>query len=338
MVQRAQVDRPDDRAAGAFSPCLAHRSSAAAAARVDAALAGPRRPCQPLPALCRPHGAAPRRIPRIVVHPLSDQVLRARVAELGVGCAGVEGAVQRRALRSRVPDHRACRHPHCGGVEASAREPRRRLPAHAASPDSRHGSFFFAAAHAQTAANPATATEAPTVEVIGIRPVPGLGTPLRDIPAAVQSATAGDLRERDPRELADHLRRSFAGINLNDAQGNAFQQNLNYRGFTASPLLGLPQGLSVFVDGVRVNEAFGDMVNWDLIPRNAMATAHLLSGSNPVFGLNTLGGVLTIQTKSGFAFPGTALRLAGGAFGRRSAEAETGGYGGHAPHFAPGEL
>jgi outer membrane receptor protein involved in Fe transport len=192
----------------------------------------------------------------------------------------------------------------------------------------------LAAAHAQTAANPATATELPTVEVIGIRPVPGLGTPLRDIPAVVQSVMARELGERDANDLADHLARHFAGINVNDAQGNAFQQTLQYRGFTASPLLGLPQGLSVFVDGVRVNEAFGDMVNWDLILRNAMATAHLVSGSNPVFGLNTLGGVLSIQTKSGFAFPGTAMRLAGGAFGRRSAEAETGGHGEHADYFA----
>ena len=141
---------------------------------------------------------------------------------------------------------------------------------------------------------------------------PGLGTPLRDIPATVQSATARELSERDARDLADHLGRGFAGVSLNDAQGNPFQQSLNYRGFTASPLLGVPQGLSVFVDGVRVNEAFGDMVNWDLIARNAIATAHLVSGSNPVFGLNTLGGVLSIQTKSGFAFPGSALRLAGG--------------------------
>ncbi|TMI39273.1 MAG: TonB-dependent receptor, partial [Betaproteobacteria bacterium] len=84
-------------------------------------------------------------------------------------------------------------------------------------------------AYGQTPGNPATATEAPTVEVIGIRPVPGLGTPLRDIPAAVQSATARELSEHDARDLADHLGRSFAGINLNDAQGNAFQQNLNYR-------------------------------------------------------------------------------------------------------------
>ena len=187
-------------------------------------------------------------------------------------------------------------------------------------------------AHAQTTGNPATATEGSVVEVVGIRPVPGLGTPLRDIPAVVQSATARELGEAN--DVADHLARHFSGISLNDAQGNAFQQTLHYRGFAASPLLGLPQGLSVFVDGVRVNEAFGDMVNWDLIPSNAIATAHLLSGSNPVFGLNTLGGVLSIQTKSGFAFPGTAARLSGGSFGRRAAQAETGGHGERADYFA----
>src|SRR5205807_3692895 len=88
-------------------------------------------------------------------------------------------------------------------------------------------------AYAQTAGNPATATEGAAVEVIGIRPVPGLGTPLRDIPAAVQSATASELSERDARDLADHLGRGFAGVTLNDAQANPFQQSLNYRGFTA---------------------------------------------------------------------------------------------------------
>jgi outer membrane receptor protein involved in Fe transport len=190
------------------------------------------------------------------------------------------------------------------------------------------------AAHAQTTGNPATASEGPAVEVIGIRPLPGLGTPLRDIPTAVQSATARELNDGGSRDLPEHFSRNFAGVSLNDAQGSPFQQNLNYRGFTASPLLGLPQGLSVFVDGVRVNEAFGDMVNWDLVPRNAIATAHLISGANPAFGLNTLGGVLSIQTKSGFAFPGAAARLAGGSFGRRSAEAEFGGHGERVDYFA----
>jgi outer membrane receptor protein involved in Fe transport len=190
-------------------------------------------------------------------------------------------------------------------------------------------------AQAQTGGdNPATATEGDAIEVVGTRPVPGLATPLRDIPASVQSTSARELTERDARDLPDALGRSFAGVTLNDPQGNGFQQTLNYRGFSASPLLGLPQGLSVFVDGVRVNEAFGDMVNWDLIPRNAIATTHMLSGSNPAFGLNTLGGVLTVHTKSGFVFPGSAARLSGGSFGRKALEAETGGHGDQADYFA----
>ncbi|HET7362155.1 MAG TPA: Plug domain-containing protein, partial [Burkholderiales bacterium] len=172
--------------------------------------------------------------------------------------------------------------------------------------------------------NPATALEMPAVHVIGIRPVPGLGTPLRDIPSTVQSATARDVQQSQPLDVADYLGRSFAGVHLGDSEGNLFQQSLTYRGFTASPVLGLPQGLSVFVDGVRVNEAFGDIVSWDLIAPNTIANLHLLSGTNPVFGLNTLGGVLAIHTKSGFAFPGTAASVGGGSFGRRSLEAETG--------------
>jgi iron complex outermembrane recepter protein len=123
-------------------------------------------------------------------------------------------------------------------------------------------------------------------------------------------------------------------VHLGDSEGNPFQQTLTYRGFTASPLLGLPQGLSVFVDGVRVNEAFGDMVSWDLIAPNTIANLNLLSGANPVFGLNTLGGVLAIHTKSGFAFPGTSASVGGGSFGRRSLEAETGGHRERVDYFA----
>jgi outer membrane receptor protein involved in Fe transport len=182
--------------------------------------------------------------------------------------------------------------------------------------------------------NPATALEGPAVHVVGIRPVPGLGTPLRDIPSAVQSTTARDVEQSQPLDVSDYLARSFAGVHVGDSEGNPFQQSLGYRGFTASPLLGLPQGLSVFVDGVRVNEPFGDTVNWDLVAPNTIANMHLLSGTNPVFGLNTLGGVLSIHTKSGFAFPGTEARLGGGSFGRRSLEAETGGHGERTDYFA----
>ena len=188
-------------------------------------------------------------------------------------------------------------------------------------------------AAAQAPANLATETEGDAIEVIATTPVPGLGTQLREIPTTLQSVRAEDLRRGGGRGLADHLEQNFAGVSANATQGNPFQPDLQYRGFTASPLLGTPQGISVFVDGVRVNEAFGDMVNWDLIPRNAIATAHLMSGSNPVFGLNTLGGALAIQTKSGFAFPGSAGRIGAGAFGRRGVEVEHGGHGERADYF-----
>ncbi|MGH7633725.1 MAG: TonB-dependent receptor plug domain-containing protein, partial [Gemmatimonadaceae bacterium] len=193
--------------------------------------------------------------------------------------------------------------------------------------------FAVLPAAAQVVHNPATDIEGPAVEVIGIVPVPGLGTALPDIPATVQSAGTEELRGRGARDIVEHMERSFAGATLGSAQGNPFQQDLMYRGFAASPLLGVPQGLSVYVDGVRVNESFGDTVNWDLIPRNTISTMHLLSGSNPVFGLNTLGGVLSIQTKSGFAFPGTAASVDAGSFGRRSAATEHGGHGESADWF-----
>ena len=88
-------------------------------------------------------------------------------------------------------------------------------------------------------------------------------------------------------------------MHVNEVQGNPFQPDINYRGYTASPLLGTPQGLSVYMDGVRLNQPFGDVVSWDLIPRIAIASTTLMPGSNPLFGLNTLGGALSIQTKDG---------------------------------------
>jgi len=65
-------------------------------------------------------------------------------------------------------------------------------------------------------------------------------------------------------------------------------------------------------------------VNWDLIPGSAISTINLIPGSNPLFGLNTLGGALSIRTKSGAQYPGTAATLYGGSFGRRAVEAQHG--------------
>jgi outer membrane receptor protein involved in Fe transport len=180
--------------------------------------------------------------------------------------------------------------------------------------------------------NPATAQELPQVIIIGTAPLPGLGLPLEQVPDNVQTASSQDIRRQQSLDLTDFLNNNFSGISSTQSQGNPFQADVNYHGFTASPLLGTPEGLSVYVDGVRVNEAFGDTVNWDLIPAAAIANV-TLSGSNPVFGLNTLGGALAVQTKSGHDFPGTELQGYGGSFGRRAFEGETGGARGGFDYF-----
>jgi outer membrane receptor protein involved in Fe transport len=182
-------------------------------------------------------------------------------------------------------------------------------------------------------ANPATAQELPKVVIIGTAPLPGLGLPLEEIPSNVQTAGSEEVQRQQPLTVADYLNDNFSGVNVSESQDNPFQPDVNYHGFTASPLLGTPEGLSVFVDGVRVNESFGDTVNWDLIAENAISNITLSSGSNPVFGLNTLGGALAVQTKSGHNFPGTQVQAYGGFFGRRAFEAQTGGSVGNFDYF-----
>src|SRR5512138_1584679 len=125
---------------------------------------------------------------------------------------------------------------------------------------------------AALADNPAARLEMPAVEVIGTTPLPGIGVPIEQVPANVQSATGAQIERRQALDLPEFLERAVDSVNINTAQDNPFQPDVNFRGFTASPLLGTPQGLSVFVDGVRVNEPFGDIVNWDLIPKAALAS------------------------------------------------------------------
>ena len=180
------------------------------------------------------------------------------------------------------------------------------------------------------------AAELPPVIVIGNAPLPGLGLPLNQIPANVQTGNSEDMQRQQALGLADYLNGNFSGINVSESADNPFQLDITYHGFTASPLLGTPEGLSVYVDGVRVNESFGDTVNWDLIPESAIRNVTLMSGSNPVFGLNTLGGALSVHTKSGHDSPGTEFEAYGGSFGRRSFRAQIGGDTGNFDYFVTG--
>jgi len=165
------------------------------------------------------------------------------------------------------------------------------------------------------------------VVVIETSPYPDIGVPLDQVPGNVQRLRAGDMGASRALDASDALNRLAGSVTVNDTQGNPFQPDVSFRGFTASPALGTPQGLSVFVDGVRVNEAFGDTVNWDLIPRSAISRLDVIPGSNPIFGLNTLGGALAVTTKRGSDYPATSIVGYGGSYGRRALELESGARG-----------
>jgi outer membrane receptor protein involved in Fe transport len=169
------------------------------------------------------------------------------------------------------------------------------------------------------------AAELPVVTIVGTMPIPSLSQPLSEIPSAVQTANSTDIANSQALDLSSFMNQRLGGVYVNEVQGNPHQMDVNYRGFTASPLLGTPQGLSVYMDGVRMNQPFGDVVSWDLIPRSAIHNMTLMPGSNPLFGLNTLGGAVAVQTKSGLTSPGTSVQTTLGSHQRSSVELEHGG-------------
>jgi outer membrane receptor protein involved in Fe transport len=183
--------------------------------------------------------------------------------------------------------------------------------------------FLATAASAQQAPLPSPTFN---VTVTGVTQLPGIEVPIMAIPAPVQTGTARDIEASGAANVADFLNRRLNGVFVNEIQNNPFQPDVNFRGYTASPLLGTPQGLSVYMDGVRMNQPFGEVVSWDLIPRIAISTVSLMPGSNPLFGLNTLGGAIALETKNGLSTVGTMVQATYGNDIRRAVDIE---YGGH---------
>jgi len=164
----------------------------------------------------------------------------------------------------------------------------------------------------------------PSVEVVGTSPLPGIGIEKNKLPYDVQTVTDEQIYNGQSLNLSEYMSRNLLGVNINEVQGSPFQADITYRGFRLSGILGSSQGLSVYLDGVRVNEPFGDVVNWDMIPEAAISNVTLVPGSNPVYGLNTLGGALAFTTKSGLTAPGTEVKLQAGSFGRKRADVSYG--------------
>jgi outer membrane receptor protein involved in Fe transport len=166
---------------------------------------------------------------------------------------------------------------------------------------------------AQNASRTVRAT--PRVVVYPSTPIAGKGIEADKVPASINVVDADQIKQTGSLNISDALQKNVPGVVVNEVTGNPFQPNVEFRGFVASPVAGTPQGLAVYQNGVRINEAFGDTVNWDLIPTAAIQSVTVVT-NNPAFGLNALGGAVNVQMKNGFNYQGAEIDTMGGSFGR----------------------
>ena len=172
---------------------------------------------------------------------------------------------------------------------------------------------------------------------VNMSPVPGGEIPIGKYPAGVGRASASDIARFNDASLPEVLQNTVPGVILGDAQGNVYQRNLQYRGFEASPVNGVAQGIAVYQNGVRINESFGDIVNWDFLPDNAIAGI-TITGPNPVYGLNAIGGSASIVMRDGFNFQGVELDTRFGSFGHAQGSLAVGARSGIWGAFVAGEV
>lgn len=155
-----------------------------------------------------------------------------------------------------------------------------------------------------------------TVVVVGTTPLPGTGIDVDKLPNATETLNAADLEREGAASVLTALNDNLGSVNINDNLDDPFQPDILFRGFEASPVLGTPEGLVVYENGVRINEGFGDTVDWDLLLDPAIGRVDLVS-ANPVYGLNALGGAVIVSMKNGFTFDGLQAEVSGGSWGQR---------------------
>ena len=175
-----------------------------------------------------------------------------------------------------------------------------------------------------------TVRPAPRLVVYPTTPVSTSGIDIDKVPSSVNVVDVNQIDRVRSANIADALVHYVPGVVVNEVAGNPFQPDVQFRGFVASPVAGTPQGLAVYQNGVRINEAFGDTVNWDLIPTAAIQSVAVVT-NNPAFGLNALGGAVAVQMKDGFKYQGAEIDTMGGSFGRIQSSAQ---WGKQYDHFA----
>ena len=164
-----------------------------------------------------------------------------------------------------------------------------------------------------------------TIDVYSSSPLPSIGLPKNMVPANIQTINSNELDAQSGVSIADFMVNNLQGVTVNEIGGNPFQLELNFRGYNATPISGNPQGLSVYIDGIRANQPFSNTVLWDLIPNFSISNMQMVAGSNPVYGLNTLGGAMSMQTKSGQNFKKEVIDVSAGSWARNTSVVEVGG-------------
>ena len=181
-------------------------------------------------------------------------------------------------------------------------------------------------AEATAPTRPGTGTM--TSGTVNMSPVSGSDLPIEKVPTSVGRASSEDFARTRETGIPQALQSTVPGVFMNDTQGNVFQGGVQYRGFESSPINGAPQGIAVYQNGTRINEVFGDVVNWDFIASNAVDSITVL-GANPVYGLNAIGGAIGITMRDGFNFQGAEFDTRFGSYGRAQGSAAAGAQSGN---------
>jgi iron complex outermembrane recepter protein len=220
-------------------------------------------------------------------------------------------APSRAPARRALPSRTAPAPPRAAGAAPAQQEaaapPEAAAPSEAISPANAISPAEITASEAVAAAEFA--------QGVPMSPVKGSEVPLDKVPSAVSQVTSAEIERSGSSAIEQTIQQQVPGAIISDINGNEFSTNIQYRGFTASPVEGTPQGLAVYQNGVRINEVFGDTVNWDLIPSSAIKSIAVVSG-NPLYGLNALGGALNVTMKDGFYFQGVESETRFGSYGR----------------------
>ena len=157
---------------------------------------------------------------------------------------------------------------------------------------------------------------APDVNVISVSPVQGSGINIERVPSNVQSFGVDSLSKKKNFSVVETLNREASGISISNLNSSPMQNDINFRGYVSGPLLGTAQAMAIYQNGMRVNESFGEVVQWDLVPDFAINNMQVFSGGDPIFGQNAIGGAISLQMKNGFENEGAKTTFSGGSYGR----------------------